>query len=512
MSGPSALPYRPIGLEMWDAWYVNHDDTVHMFHLQRATNEGIATHADGDLLGHATSVNLVDWTQHAPAFGPGEPGALDDLQPWTGCVYEHDGRFLLFYTMRSSLPPAGRVQRIGLATSDDLQVWTRYPHNPVITPDPHWYHSETGSGTVSANFVVDARDLIIQPDPDGPGWYGFYAARTHDDSLAGGAAIATVHSLDLETWEHRAPAFSPGTYACLEVPDVFAHDGRWYLTALVGNRYGNRSPFTDPNCTNGTVFAVADAIAGPYRELDTANVLLGGNPSTGYSCRSVVVEGVRHVLYTEPTLIGRDRLSLPLGLKTESDGRLALVHSTLSETARSTDEPELLDTIHAVLPSPHWPLFSGTWQANDEGFVGAARAGWQVGDLGWGGDDFEAEAEFATTDASYFGFVVRPDRARPDSSVDIACGVDTVRHTVSAAQLADFLPISARQFDFSAGTVHLRVKFRWPVIQLFANDELILQCATSIPQTGSRSLGLIVENGTVAVSRLRAWELRSRAV
>ncbi len=33
----------------------------------------------------------------------------------------------------------GLIQRIGLATSDDLIHWTKHPANPVLEADERWY-------------------------------------------------------------------------------------------------------------------------------------------------------------------------------------------------------------------------------------------------------------------------------------------------------------------------------------------------------------------------------------
>jgi beta-fructofuranosidase len=257
--------YSPKGLAVWDAWYMVAPDpktgreVVHVYHLQRRRPH--AHHVSDfvhDSLGHAVSTDLVEWREQPPVLGPDYANPLDNWQPWTGCAVWHGGRGYLYYTMRGDAEPG--VQRIGLATSLDGYAWQRHPGNPVIEPDPRWYASRLRPtpGT------VDCRDLVVVPNPAG-GWLGFYATRQPGEELPETSVIACVASTDLIHWEHRPPAFAPGKYACIEVPDVFQLDGRWYMTCLTGEWYGNRGIFADPWAVGGTIYAVSDRPDGPYR-------------------------------------------------------------------------------------------------------------------------------------------------------------------------------------------------------------------------------------------------------
>jgi hypothetical protein len=501
------LPYRPNGLQMWDAWYANRGDETHAIYLQMPTAEGIRPAEEANFLGHAVSKNLVDWTELAPSLGPNTPGSADDLPPWTGCLFEHDGRYYLYYTMRRARPVPGRVQSIGLAISDDLETWERYDGNPVITPDPRWYHTEDDDEP--SRVVVDARDLIIQPNPAGTGWYGFYAARTRAEGLAESAAIATVFSEDLIHWEHLAPAFTPGTYACIEVPDVFPLNGRWYMTCLARNRYGNRSPFSDPLCTAGTIYAVADEITGPYRELPGDNVLIGGDTTSGYSCRSVERDDARFVLYTEPTQTGEDSLSPPFEVVAQPDGGLRLRHNRKFELLRDAQliaAPRL--ELTPVANSPYWPNQSGAWSAVDGGADGTAEHGWQTVGVGAAGADGEVVADFTAENDGLVGFVLYPQEAPADAYGGFFCGIDRRAGTCEAGEIPDFTMLHRRTWPVGGRTVSLRLVLRHPRFELFVDDELVLQFAHPLALSERSSLGLLVENGSVSVRNLSAWSLR----
>ncbi|TXK84474.1 family 43 glycosylhydrolase [Paenibacillus sp. N3.4] len=215
------MNYHPKGMYTWDVWYLTHEETVHAFYLQRKRPDSTRTDREEDGIGHAISTNLVDWEELPNVLEPGEPGSLDDMNLFTGSTFEFEGKFYLYYTMRSSVDN-GLTQRIGLATSTDLFHWTKFESNPVIVPDERWYHSIANP---AQGGIVDCRDLVIVPSPIGVGFYGFYAARIQSDEMPGGAVIACVYSTDLISWEHLPPVFIPGKYTIIEVPDVFYLDG-----------------------------------------------------------------------------------------------------------------------------------------------------------------------------------------------------------------------------------------------------------------------------------------------
>jgi sucrose-6-phosphate hydrolase SacC (GH32 family) len=76
---------------VWDAWYMPVGDVVHAYHLRRRRRVRLAD-AEQDMLGHAVTLNLVDWEERPAAFGPDAADPRDDRQPWTGCAVWHEGR------------------------------------------------------------------------------------------------------------------------------------------------------------------------------------------------------------------------------------------------------------------------------------------------------------------------------------------------------------------------------------------------------------------------------------
>ena len=72
-----------------------------------------------------------------PASGPFASPTAPTGSTWTGCTLQGpDGTWFTFYT-GATLTPAGNVQSIGLATSDDLVTWDK--QGQLLESDPRWY-------------------------------------------------------------------------------------------------------------------------------------------------------------------------------------------------------------------------------------------------------------------------------------------------------------------------------------------------------------------------------------
>ncbi len=91
-----ALP----GHWVWDSWTAVDGDTTHLFYLHAPTALG-----DPDLrhrnaaVGHATSTDLVTWTDHGVVLEHGPAGSPDASATWTGSVTrDPSGLWRMSYT------------------------------------------------------------------------------------------------------------------------------------------------------------------------------------------------------------------------------------------------------------------------------------------------------------------------------------------------------------------------------------------------------------------------------
>jgi hypothetical protein len=91
------------------------------------------------------AVDLVHPAQHRHApvqvlrLSPAQPHHALRSSTWTGSVVRGpDGVWFMFSTGGGSREH-GLKQRVGLATSADLDHWTKHPASPVLESDPRWY-------------------------------------------------------------------------------------------------------------------------------------------------------------------------------------------------------------------------------------------------------------------------------------------------------------------------------------------------------------------------------------
>ena len=104
--------------EIGDVDVVVHDGEYHLFHL---------TLPNHDYIAHAVSRDGLHWRRVKNALFISDPPAWDDDMLWTMHVSRDPckpGSWRMFYT-GLSMEERGRVQRLGLAVSDDLYDWRK---------------------------------------------------------------------------------------------------------------------------------------------------------------------------------------------------------------------------------------------------------------------------------------------------------------------------------------------------------------------------------------------------
>jgi beta-fructofuranosidase len=250
---------------VWDFWLAQDGDTYHLFFLRasRALGDPDRRHMRAGV-GHAVSTDLTNWTQVADALVTADRPAFDDVATWTGSVLRGpDRRWYMFYTGAGSTE-RGLVQRIGLATSDDLHTWHRHPAAPVLEADGRWYE-KLGTST----WPDEAwRDPWVFPDPAGDGWHMLITAR----SAAGAGSCAVddrgvighARSADLVTWHAQPPLTVPGCgFGHLEVPQTELVDGRAVLlfSCLRPELAAGRK---ETGGTGGVWAVTGDSLVGPF--------------------------------------------------------------------------------------------------------------------------------------------------------------------------------------------------------------------------------------------------------
>ncbi len=267
-----------LGSELGDVEVVPRGDELHLFHL---------TLPNHDVVGHAVTRDGIEWHPRTPALRTGDPGEPDDDQIWTMGVAEERGRWHMLYTALSTVD-RGRVQRVGLATSDDLVSWQK--RGIVAQADPRHY-----------DLTGHRRPWVAFRDPKpvrvGDRWYATVCANDVEHH----GVVGLLGSADLRTWTVEPPLFGPTRWFELECPQVFDLDGRWVLTASVMEDRSQR-------------YWVADDFFGPYRAPPDNRLAPPGH----YAARVCRWRG-RTLLFAMHRGKDGNRLLSPLELRTTGD-------------------------------------------------------------------------------------------------------------------------------------------------------------------------------------------------
>lgn len=248
---------------VWDFWLAQDGPDYHVFYLQapRLLGDPGLRHWNVSI-GHAVSPDLRNWRVLPDALHPGSSGDWDDYTTWTGSVIQHAETWYLFYT-GGSRNEKGLVQRIGLATSDDLIHWKKHPANPLIVADPRWYE------LLDLNVWHDQawRDPWVFRHPETGDFHALITARVNHGPADGRGVIGHARSSDLIHWQVLPPLTEPGEFGHLEVPQLTYIRGRYYLLfcAIASVHSAARRQRTGLKPTSGTHYLVADAPLGPFR-------------------------------------------------------------------------------------------------------------------------------------------------------------------------------------------------------------------------------------------------------
>ncbi|NWF71290.1 MAG: hypothetical protein HXY40_19590 [Chloroflexi bacterium] len=342
---------------LWDTWLFPAQDQFHLFYLQRDQRDIACT-----VVGHAVSDDLVHWREVKDALAVGKRGAWDDGSLMTGMTLQHtDSRYYLFY---GAMDDDG-VQRIGTAISDDLIKWHKHANNPLIVPAAPY---ETNP-RAAPNDETAWRDPCIIRDSASGDYLAYFCARVPGGSHSGGGAIAVSRSRDLLHWEVLPPAFVSDNYVCLEVPDVFFLDGRWYMLFSTGHSFGAYYETADPHISNGTFYLVSDnPLSGWHAPAD--NILVGSRAGRldAYVGRSMEYNGTR--LFYHHMVLGEDNLSWQ-----RRGGYRHLVRGSFGSVKQlgTTSDGHLQARYYDTLSACQRPLFHRAETVTETTFLGAQQ-------------------------------------------------------------------------------------------------------------------------------------------
>ena len=259
---------------------------MHVFflHAPRSLGHPDLRHSHAQI-GHAVSRDLRNWEVLPTALSPGPPDAFDDQATWTGSVLEAGGRWQMFYSGISTRDD-GRVQRVGLATSEDLRTWER--QQVLVEADPRWYETSLDHPAGEETW----RDPWVFQDPEDGRFHMVVCARVNHGPFDGRGVLGHVWSDDLRSWEVGPPLSAPGEFRQLEVPQLVRLGGAWRVVFSAGWSDHSAARLARPGVVaeGGTHYLVSDDPLGPY-VLDRDAFLLGDPQVSFYAGRVLHHQG-----------------------------------------------------------------------------------------------------------------------------------------------------------------------------------------------------------------------------
>lgn len=209
--------YRPDVGVLADVIPLYHDGIFHLFYLHDLRDP--ARLGPGVPWRLLTTRDFVAFQDHGVVIPTGPAGSQDQWI-FTGCAFEHQGKFHIFYTGHNRhLPPVGRAcEAIMHAVSDDLRSWHKDDTFPPLFAPPGYERD-------------DWRDPFVYQDADGGCWSMLLAARTRADphSPQINGVTARLTSTDLIHWRPADPLYAPNLFFTHECPDLFRMGDWWYL-------------------------------------------------------------------------------------------------------------------------------------------------------------------------------------------------------------------------------------------------------------------------------------------
>ncbi len=199
-------PFDPSGNLYWKGRH-------HLFYIFTIPDDRFPTKR-ANIHGHASSSDLVNWTQHPWALVPEPEGPDSAGRCWSGDGFLWDGTPAIAYISNNG--------QTCLATSEDdlLVSWKKHPGNPVIPSEPIEGQTQEGD---HAPYVWNENDT----------WYCIRGGYLPDE----GDTVFLFKSTDLVHWKYLHPLYHPErqwteVYEDMACPELFKLSDKYVLIGL----------------------------------------------------------------------------------------------------------------------------------------------------------------------------------------------------------------------------------------------------------------------------------------
>lgn len=463
-----------------------HDGLFHLFHLVLPNHDYIA---------HAVSDDGLTWRRVQNALFISDPGHFDDDMLWTMHVSpdpHREGRWRMFYT-GLCLADRGRVQRVGLAVSDDLYEWEKVDteHLPLVASAEHYESS-----------VDDGRNWVSFRDPyyvahDGRG-HLLVAARVNSGPVIRRGCVAVGEEIEPGRFRFEEPLFHPGRYDDLEVPGLFEMEGRYYLIASIREDLKVH-------------YWYADEFEGPYRNYSD-NVLMPQGNYAARICRDRVHDRVLiWAFFFKNGDIRGDHLLPPPKLLAVEDGHLRLrSYPGFDEVVEERVAPD------AFLPlEPRWDNPATAFEQDGSTCRLESDSGFQAFLLRGTHQDYRLSGTIHVERDGKFGFAMHVDEPGNGYfiSIDPVKAIAQIRYWAereggSVDEMFDYQQLQASFHVARPGPIPFVLISYGTYIELSLHGDVILSLADERRREGR--VGVYIESGELRLTDLQLERLGRR--
>lgn len=497
------MKYKGKYFNMWDAWYLTDNDTVHAFHLKAHEGENWN-------VGHICTDDLLHFKPMRDVLEtlPEEKYPEDCLGKFTGCAVMKGGICYLYYTMRDK----NRSEKIGLALSEDMEHFTEYENNPVLTPDKKLFKVRPkGEKT-------DCRDMLVVYDDEQNKYFGYFAAMAEIDGRGELGVIGIAESENLIDWGNQKIVYVPDFNGVVEVPNVFKLEGRWYMTLMTSTQYGAKGAVSDPNLNSCIIWASSDKPDG-FFVCGEKNVFIGSSAiNDGYALRCVDYNGKKYAMYIERSHNG-SAVSLPKEIRVEN-GIISPCYSDILMSLRTGEMWSDIEfsrvptafawgeVIAGVLNSENDKIKVSTFKNSVQSFIanGVSSKSLEV-EFDVSGDFKEAGLVIFRSESKFSGkYHIAEELAWQDYVWD-AGYISLNKDDNTVGLTSGFInPISKRRFDYSKKKKwHIRAMAIEGQIDVYIDDILFIQCAFDTKK--NLSAGVFAYSGEAVFENLKIYAL-----